>query len=53
MLLKKYLRASGMGPIRLIRSINPIHDGEARDYITSPGLKARGCALDSPAREIV
>src|SRR5262245_20024175 len=30
-----------------------IYDCEARDYITSPGFKARGRALDSPAREIV
>jgi len=42
-----------MGVIRLIRPISPILDGEARDYTTSPGLKARGRALDSPAREIV
>src|SRR5262245_9289513 len=37
----------------MIYTPQKIYDCEARDYITSPGFKARGRALDSPAREIV
>src|SRR5262245_3299582 len=35
-----------------ISPVSAVHDREARDYITSPGFKARGRALDSPPAKL-